>query len=108
MLKIDHVRMRFVVEPPQADTLALEIGELDYMWLSDKGIKAHFNLEYTTRGLTRTIEYAVHHDNRDYKVLPDFQPKGQSIDQQTTLGPRAGVRSPLFIHCTSRLTLVTC
>lgn len=29
--------MRFVVEPPQQETLALEIGELDYMYLSDKG-----------------------------------------------------------------------
>lgn len=37
IVKIDHVRMRFVVEPPQPETLALEIGELDYMYLSDKG-----------------------------------------------------------------------
>jgi hypothetical protein len=29
--------MRFVVEPPQRETLALEIGELDYMYRSDKG-----------------------------------------------------------------------
>jgi len=35
--KINQIRMRFVVEPPQQETLALEIADLDYMYLSDKG-----------------------------------------------------------------------
>ena len=38
LIKIDHVRMRFVVEPPTAETLALEIGELDYMYMTGKGM----------------------------------------------------------------------
>lgn len=37
IIKIDHVRMRFVVEPPQSETLALEISELDFMFISDRG-----------------------------------------------------------------------
>lgn len=28
----------------------------------------------------------VHHDNRDFSILPDHQPKGQSFDLQTVLG----------------------
>lgn len=46
LTKIDHVRMRFVVEPPTQDALALEIGDLDYMYLSEKGksCRSHPNL----------------------------------------------------------------
>lgn len=42
IIKIDHVRMRFVVEPPQADTLALEISELDWMFVGDRGESLFF------------------------------------------------------------------
>lgn len=28
----------------------------------------------------------VHHDNRDFTILPDHQPKDQSFDLQTILG----------------------
>jgi len=66
--KIGQIRMRFVVEPPQQETLALEIADLDYMYLSDK----------------------VHHDNRDYSVFPNCHTRGESLEKQTALGPRTG------------------
>ncbi|KAF8308096.1 hypothetical protein DL93DRAFT_2159228 [Clavulina sp. PMI_390] len=70
VIRMDQIRMRCVVEPPTTETLQLEIGELDYMFLPER--------------------MAVHHDNRDYSVLPDFQPASSktSIDELTKLGPR--------------------
>ena len=29
---------------------------------------------------------AVHHDNRDFTILPNYQPRGQSFDLQTVIG----------------------
>ncbi|KAF8325563.1 N-acetyltransferase B complex non catalytic subunit-domain-containing protein [Cantharellus anzutake] len=66
LVKIDQLRMRLLVEPPTHETLPAEIEDLDLMHFGD----------------------IVRHDNRDYSVLPHYQRRGISVEEQLSAGPR--------------------
>ncbi|KAG9120166.1 hypothetical protein FRC07_004447 [Ceratobasidium sp. 392] len=67
LTKMEHTRMRLGFEAQAADSLILELQDLQL-----------------------TIVRA-HHDNRDTSVIPNYQPRGQSMDQQTSMGPSPGL-----------------
>ncbi|KAG8715795.1 hypothetical protein FRC08_010170 [Ceratobasidium sp. 394] len=67
LTKMEHTRMRLGFEAQAADSLILELQDLQL-----------------------TIVRA-HHDNRDMSVIPNYQPRGQSMDQQTSMGPSPGL-----------------
>ncbi|KAG8748303.1 hypothetical protein FRC10_007694 [Ceratobasidium sp. 414] len=67
LTKLEHTRMRLGFEAQAADSLILELQDLQL-----------------------TIVRA-HHDNRDMSVIPNYQPRGQSTDQQTSMGPSPGM-----------------
>ncbi|GJJ11552.1 hypothetical protein Clacol_005786 [Clathrus columnatus] len=62
LTKIEHVRMRLAHEPAVPEIIDVEL--LEFRFIFDR----------------------IHHDNRDFTVLPDHQPKNQSFDLQTVLG----------------------
>ncbi|KAF8505036.1 N-acetyltransferase B complex non catalytic subunit-domain-containing protein, partial [Hysterangium stoloniferum] len=62
LTKMEHVRMRLTNEPAVPETIDVEL--LEFRFIFDR----------------------IHHDNRDFTVLPDHQPKGQSFDLQTVIG----------------------
>ncbi|KAF8583207.1 actin cytoskeleton organization protein [Ramaria rubella] len=62
LTKMEHVRMRLTHEPAVPETIDVEL--LEFRFIFDR----------------------IHHDNRDFSVLPDHQPKEQSFDLQTVLG----------------------
>lgn len=66
LIRIEQLRMRLPIEPPTPETLPLEVEELDLMYFGD----------------------SIHHDNRDYTVLPNYQRCEISIDEQLSIGPR--------------------
>jgi hypothetical protein len=94
LIKLDHVRMRFVLEPPTAETAPLELQELDFV-LYKKGDA--FLLLSRTKTLPLTEGRIDHHDNRDFDLVPDYSPLDQSKDLKTAMamGPQPGVRLPL-------------
>jgi hypothetical protein len=51
--------MRFVVEPPTAETLTLEIGELDYMYLAEKGMHPLASILFKQPWLTALTEQSI-------------------------------------------------
>ncbi|KAL5489723.1 MDM20 [Sanghuangporus weigelae] len=62
LVKIEHVRMRLAHEGPSQDLVDMELIELKFIF-------------------DRT-----HHDNRDFGVLPNYQPRGQlTFNDQTLL-----------------------
>ncbi|QRV85892.1 phagocyte signaling-impaired protein [Ceratobasidium sp. AG-Ba] len=67
LTKLEHTRMRLGFEAQAADALILELQDLQL-----------------------TIVRA-HHDNRDMSVIPNYQPRGQSMDEQTSMGPSPGL-----------------
>ncbi|KAF8511363.1 N-acetyltransferase B complex non catalytic subunit-domain-containing protein [Gautieria morchelliformis] len=62
LTKMEHVRMRLTHEPAVPETIDVEL--LEFRFIFDR----------------------IHHDNRDFSILPDHQPKGQSFDTQTVIG----------------------
>ncbi|KIJ41164.1 hypothetical protein M422DRAFT_31798, partial [Sphaerobolus stellatus SS14] len=62
LTKMEHVRMRLTHEPAVPETIDVEL--LEFRFIFDR----------------------IHHDNRDFTILPNHQPRGQSFDQQTVLG----------------------
>ncbi|CCM04607.1 uncharacterized protein FIBRA_06789 [Fibroporia radiculosa] len=68
LTKVEHVRMRIVHEALVSDLIDMELIELKFIF--DR----------------------FHHDNRDFDVIPNYQPRcGQSFDEQTALfGQRPG------------------
>ncbi|KAF8609944.1 actin cytoskeleton organization protein [Ceratobasidium sp. AG-I] len=67
LTKMEHTRMRLGFEAQAAESLVLELQDLQL-----------------------TIVRA-HHDNRDTGVIPNYQPRGQSMEQQTSMGPSPGL-----------------
>ncbi|KAH8106992.1 actin cytoskeleton organization protein [Cristinia sonorae] len=69
LMKVEHVRMRLTHEPINADLVDMELIELKFIF--DR----------------------LHHDNRDFEVIPNYQPKSSlSFNEQTmpfnkVLGP---------------------
>ncbi|KAI0726631.1 actin cytoskeleton organization protein [Fomitopsis betulina] len=62
LTKIEHVRMRITHEPLISDLVDMELIELKFIF--DR----------------------FHHDNRDFDVIPNYQPRcGPSFDEQTVL-----------------------
>ena len=75
-VKLEHARMRFVAEPPSRETLPLEISELDLVLYKKAGLG----------------ELGGYHENRDFAVLPNYQPHGTpTFDSQTEMGARPSV-----------------
>ena len=80
LTKMEHVRMRLTHEPAVPETIDVELLEFKFIFdRSTPGFTAEvFQLTYDIT--------PVHHDNRDFSILPDHQPKGQSFDLQTVIG----------------------
>ncbi|KDN33003.1 hypothetical protein RSAG8_13908, partial [Rhizoctonia solani AG-8 WAC10335] len=64
---MEHTRMRLGFEAQAVESLVLELQDLQL-----------------------TIVRA-HHDNRDTSVIPNYQPRGQNIVDQTSMGPSPGL-----------------
>ncbi|PCH37977.1 hypothetical protein WOLCODRAFT_135971 [Wolfiporia cocos MD-104 SS10] len=65
LTKVEHVRMRILHEPISSDLIDMELIELKFIF-------DRFSL--------------VHHDNRDYDVIPNYQPRcGLGFNEQTTM-----------------------
>ncbi|EIW60342.1 actin cytoskeleton organization protein [Trametes versicolor FP-101664 SS1] len=63
LVKMEHVRMRIAHEPINSELVDMELIELKFIF--DRAIK-------------------VHHDNRDFDILANYQPRGvASFNQQT-------------------------
>lgn len=93
LMKIEHVRMRVTHEPITTDLVDMELIEL----------KLNFDrctCSLTARGFalnehqTSVFSTPNVHDNRDYTVFPNYQPRSyKSIEEATALfGKRPGVR----------------
>ncbi|KAJ1309542.1 hypothetical protein OPQ81_006315 [Rhizoctonia solani] len=67
LTKMEHTRMRLGFEAQAVESLVLELQDLQL-----------------------TIVRA-HHDNRDMSVIPNYQPRGQNIIDQTSMGPSPGL-----------------
>lgn len=67
LTKMEHTRMRLGFEAQAAESLVLELQDLQL-----------------------TIVRA-HHDNRDTSVIPNYQPRGQSMVDQTSMGSAPGL-----------------
>ncbi|CAE6517233.1 unnamed protein product [Rhizoctonia solani] len=67
LTKMEHTRMRLGFEAQAVESLVLELQDLQL-----------------------TIVRA-HHDNRDTSVIPNYQPRGQNIVDQTSMGPSPGL-----------------
>lgn len=62
LTRLEYVRMKFTTEKLEPEALLLELQELEFV------------LE------------KMHHDNRDFSVVPNYQPRGQSLADQTSMG----------------------
>ncbi|KIO20263.1 hypothetical protein M407DRAFT_30110 [Tulasnella calospora MUT 4182] len=62
LTRLEYVRMKFTTEKLEPEALLLELQELEFV------------LE------------KMHHDNRDFAVIPNYQPRGQSLADQTSMG----------------------
>ncbi|KAG8985282.1 hypothetical protein FRB90_004840, partial [Tulasnella sp. 427] len=62
LTRLEYVRMKFATEKLEPEALLLELQELEFVL--DK----------------------MHHDNRDFGVIPNYQPRGQSLADQTSMG----------------------
>ncbi|CAE6412720.1 unnamed protein product [Rhizoctonia solani] len=67
LTKMEHTRMRLGFEAQAVESLVLELQDLQL-----------------------TIVRA-HHDNRDMSVIPNYQPRGQNLVDQTSMGPSPGL-----------------
>lgn len=88
-VKVEHVRMRIAHEQINADLIDLELVELKFIFNRCKstGVDCLFSeLQLTF--------FQVHHDNRDFDIIPNFQPQcTASFGQQTLLFEKStGVR----------------
>lgn len=80
--------MRVTHEPIIADLVDLELVELKFIF--DRCMSA----QRSVLGVTAAhIHSLVHYDNRDFDILPNYQPRSQpSFGKQTTLfGKEPGV-----------------
>ncbi|KAG8902854.1 hypothetical protein FRB99_004016 [Tulasnella sp. 403] len=62
LTRLEYVRMKFTTEKLEPEALILELQELEFV------------LE------------KVHHDNRDFSIIPNYQPRGHQLAEQTTMG----------------------
>lgn len=78
--------MRLTHEPISSDIIDMELIELKFI--------------FDRREFKRTIDIfefqdivTVHHDNRDFEILSDYQPRSsQTFNEQTLLFKKEGVR----------------
>lgn len=93
VVKLEHVRIRMTHEPINSDLIDMELIELKFVFDRCKDLLAFSYLHVLTL-------FPVHHDNRDFGMLPNYQPPCQpSLNDQTLMfGNSTGV------SCLSMLT----
>lgn len=99
---MEHVRMRLTHEPAVSDAVDVEL--LEFRFIFDRSALSRISRFFC---VLRQLFYTVHHDNRDFTILPDHQPRGQSFDLQTVLGGiHPAVRFDLIIFWRSNSNLI--
>ena len=97
-MKIEHVRMRLAHEGLSQDLVDMELIELKFIF--DRSQFLFFFSFLSSRHrkvLLSNVLFAAHHDNRDFDVLPNYQPRGQpTFNDQTLLINSPGVRIDSF------------
>ena len=94
LMKMEHVRMRIAHEPVTSDLVDMELIELKFIFDRRKRREA-VALRFS---LTRT--FSVHHDNRDFAIIPNYQPRSQkSFHEQTLLFDQAPGASLITSCC---------
>ena len=85
-MKVEHVRMRVTHEPLNAELVDMELIELKFIF--DRSASTFPTLDDYLKQTP-----LVHHDNRDFEILPSFQPRGENtFDEKTlALGTSPGV-----------------
>jgi N-terminal acetyltransferase B complex non-catalytic subunit len=79
LTKLEHVRMRLSHEPITPDLVDLELIELKLIF--DRGNFPHGKSEEPSE-----LSLLVHHDNRDFDIIPNYQPRcGKTFGEQTLL-----------------------
>ena len=83
--------MRLTHEPIASDLIDMELIELKFIFDKSKS-SAHLH------NMVCFTEPTVHHDNRDFEIFPNYQPKeSQGFNQQTLLfGKSEGVSTIRF------------
>jgi N-terminal acetyltransferase B complex non-catalytic subunit len=84
LTKMEHTRMRLGFEAQAVESLVLELQDLQ-LTIVRGGSGCTFY------GICLADIYSAHHDNRDMSVIPNYQPRGQNIVDQTSMGPSPGV-----------------
>ncbi|KAG8964769.1 hypothetical protein FRC03_001380 [Tulasnella sp. 419] len=87
LTRLEYVRMKAATEKIENDGLLAELHELEFVFEK------------------------MHHDNRDYTVIPNYQRRGQQIADQTSMGTPQGfqwltVFLQLYIRAYSRAAKV--
>ena len=77
-MKVEHVRMRLANEPIIADLVDMELIELKFIFDRRKLVLNSLSTLLTL--------VTVHYDNRDFQIIPNYQPRcSPSFDEQTVL-----------------------
>ncbi|KAG8881321.1 hypothetical protein FRB97_009663 [Tulasnella sp. 331] len=71
LTRIEYVRMKFITEKLETESLFQELQELEFV-------------------VEKSSLSVVHHDNRDFSVIANYQPRGQLLSDQTTMGVNRG------------------
>ncbi|KAG9012058.1 hypothetical protein FRB93_002201 [Tulasnella sp. JGI-2019a] len=66
LTRIEYVRMKFITEKLETESLLQELQELEF------------------------VVEKMHHDNRDFSIIANYQPRGQLLADQTTMGVNRG------------------
>ena len=95
-MKVEHVRMRVAHEPLNAELVDMELIELKFIF--DRSASTFPTLDDYLKQTP-----LVHHDNRDFGIIPNYQPRGQpSLNEQTLSYKPPGVclsqSSPIVSH----------
>jgi N-terminal acetyltransferase B complex non-catalytic subunit len=101
---MEHLRMRITHEPISSDIIDMELIELKFIFDRCK----HGDRQLNCTECLSSI--AVHHDNRDFDILANYQPKvSESLITQTQLfGKGEGVSLLCSLVVISYLSVVTC
>ena len=90
VVKLEHVRMRLTHEQLHTDIIDMELIELKFIF--DRR-----TLVFTLLGAS-SMSFPVHHDNRDFVILPNYQPacKPTFNEQSLMFGKSCGVSDTMF------------
>ncbi len=90
---MEHVRMRIAHEPLNSELVDMELIELKFIF--DRRTFLRYSRPQSNN-VSHGIVSLVHHDNRDFTILPNYQPRGvASFNQQTQyLEKEPGVSVP--------------